>query len=199
MAPWHPDHHASATSPSLLRDDQISAQQSRGSIVAARRAQSVTVVPSSWVTRKCRSPRLRSPPGRKCPIKGCLARGPPQFLKKRSENAGSNENLHVGSGNGSGSCSENCSFRIAQVVRSHSENGILHSESQFLNSESCSENTPELFQSSENALFAPRAFFLKLGWSPGFWKEAKCTPKLGSGSQKSWAKASLKTHPLLSA
>ena len=36
------------------------------------------------------------------------------------------------------------------------------------NSESCSESTPERSQSSENGLFAPRAFFLKLGWSSGF-------------------------------
>ena len=71
------------------------------------------------------------------------------------------------SGNRSESCSENCGFRIAQVVRRHSENGISNSENCFLNSESCSENTPELSQSSENGLFALRAFFLKLGWFPG--------------------------------
>ena len=69
----------------------------------------------------------------------------------------------INSGNGSGSCSENCGFRIAQVARCHSDHGILHSENQFLNSESCSENTPELCDSSENGLFTPRAFFLKLG------------------------------------
>ena len=68
----------------------------------------------------------------------------------------------------SASCSENCGSCIAQVVGCHSENGISHSENQFLNSESCSENTPELSESSENGLFTPRAFFLKLGWSPGF-------------------------------
>ena len=50
----------------------------------------------------------------------------------------------------------------------HSENGIFHSEHCFLNSESCSENNPELSQISENGLFARRAFFLKLGWFPGF-------------------------------
>ena len=38
-----------------------SAQQSHDSTVAARGGQSVTV-PSSWVTRKCRSPGLSSPP-----------------------------------------------------------------------------------------------------------------------------------------
>ena len=38
-----------------------SAQQLRDSTVAARRAQSVTV-PSSRVSRECRSPGLRSPP-----------------------------------------------------------------------------------------------------------------------------------------
>ena len=39
-----------------------SAQESRDSRVAARRVQSVTV-PSSRVSRECRSPGLRSPPG----------------------------------------------------------------------------------------------------------------------------------------
>ena len=70
--------------------------------------------------------------------------------------------------NRSESCSENCGFRIDQVVRGHSENGISYSENGIFNSESCSENTPELSESSENGLFTPRAFFLKLGWSPGF-------------------------------
>ena len=74
----------------------------------------------------------------------------------------------INSGNRSGSCSENCGFRIAQVVGCHSENRISYSENGILNSESCSENTPELSESSENGLFTPRAFFLKLGWSPGF-------------------------------
>ena len=73
------------------------------------------------------------------------------------------------SGNRSESCSENCGFRIDQVVRGHSENGISYSENGISNSESCSENTPELSQSSENGLSAPRAFFLKSGWFPGFW------------------------------
>ena len=49
----------------------------------------------------------------------------------------------------------------------YSENGIFHSENHVLSSESCSENTLELSQSSENGLFTPRAFFLKLRWSPG--------------------------------
>ena len=62
----------------------------------------------------------------------------------------------------SGSCSPgNRGFRIAQVVRCHSENGISHSENQFLNSESCSENIPELSESSENGLFSLRASGLK--------------------------------------
>ena len=59
-------------------------------------------------------------------------------------------------------------FRIAQVVRCHSENGVSHSKNQFLNSEGCSENSPELSESSENRRFTPRAFFLKLGWFLGF-------------------------------
>ena len=75
----------------------------------------------------------------------------------------------INSGNRSGSCSENCGFRIAQVVGCHSENRISYSEHGISNSESCSGNTPERSQSYENGLFTPRAFFLKLGWSPGFW------------------------------
>ena len=58
--------------------------------------------------------------------------GTTQFLKKRSENAGANENVfgwvRGSSRNRSESCSENCGFRIDQVVRGHSENGILYSE-----------------------------------------------------------------------
>ena len=154
------------------------------------------------------------------------ARGPPQFLKKCSENAGANENLScaltllfsllfsismlflfsdfpcsfcafsflvqgfegfreeknpcilggktlafskkarvggsgwvpINPGNRSGTCSENCGFRIAHVVGCHSENGTSHSENGISNSESCSENTPELSASSENGLFTPRVF-----------------------------------------
>ena len=77
----------------------------------------------------------------------------------------------INSGIRSGSCSEIFGFCIAEVVRRHSENGISYSENGISNSESCSENTPELSQSSENGLFAPRAFFLKLGWFPGFWRK----------------------------
>ena len=83
----------------------------------------------------------------------------------------------INSGNHSGSCSENCGFRIAQVVGSHSENGISYSENGILNSESCSENTPELSESSENVL-TPRAFFLKLGWSPRFWSINQACPRV---------------------
>ena len=95
--------------------------------------------------------------------------GTTPILEKRSENAGANENVLCGcidSENRSRSCSENSGFRIAQVVRCHSENGMSHSENQFLNSERCSQNTPELSESSETGLFTPRAFFLKVGWSP---------------------------------
>ena len=73
----------------------------------------------------------------------------------------------INSGNRSGSCSENCGSRIAQVVGCHSENGISYSENRFLNSKSCSKNTPELSKSSENGLFTPRAFFLALPY-PSF-------------------------------
>ena len=81
--------------------------------------------------------------------------GATPILEKRSENAGANENLSCGFPSipriapGS-SCSENCGFRVAQVVRCHSENQISHCENQFLNSESCSENALKLFESSEN-------------------------------------------------
>ena len=81
--------------------------------------------------------------------------GPPQFLKKTlREWRGQWKSfmwVPIISGNRSGSCSENCGFRIAQVVGCHSENGIS-------NSESCSENAPELSESSENGLFPPRPF-----------------------------------------
>ena len=64
----------------------------------------------------------------------------------------------INSANSSGSCSENCGFRIARVVGCHSENGISYSENGILNSESCSENELELSESSENALFTPRVY-----------------------------------------
>ena len=59
----------------------------------------------------------------------------------------------INSENCAGSFSENSGFRIAHVVRRHSEHGISHSENYSLNSETCSENTPERSQSSENGLF----------------------------------------------
>ena len=52
----------------LVKGRPKSAQQSRDSTVAARRAHSVTV-PSSRVSRECRSPGLRSPPPKKMPEK----------------------------------------------------------------------------------------------------------------------------------
>ena len=75
------------------------------------------------------------------------------------------------SGNRSGSCSENCGFHIAQVVRRHSESGISYSENYFLNSESCSENTPELSQGSENGLSLRECFSRNWGVSQAceFW------------------------------
>ena len=63
------------------------------------------------------------------------------------------------SGNRSRSCSENCGFRIAQILRRHSENGISRSENYFPNSESCSENTPERSQSSKNWPFHSESVF----------------------------------------
>ena len=132
----------------------------------------------------------------------------------------------VNSGNRSGSCSENCGFRIAQVVgfripriwkskclyRYRPEgifriffglildppgtyaftakkgkfictghffpHGMAFLEKRgglvpvyvFIFPENGTSNSPELSESSENGLFTPRAFFLKLGWSPGFWR-----------------------------
>ena len=87
----------------------------------------------------------------------------PVLEKNAPRMAGQIKIFHVvpiNSGNRSGSCSENCGFRIAHVVGCHAENGIL-------NSESCPENIPKLSKSSENGRFTPRACFLKLGWSPG--------------------------------
>ena len=73
-------------------------------------------------------------------------------------------------GNRSGSCSDNHGFRIAQVVRCHSENGISHSENHVLKSESCSENTPEgtLREAREWPSHSERVL-PELGWAPGFW------------------------------
>ena len=58
----HPDRHANATSPALLRDDQslrkvcaIGARQRRGG------APTLHTVPSFRVTRECRSPALKLP------------------------------------------------------------------------------------------------------------------------------------------
>ena len=105
----------------------------------------------------------------------------PNFEKKRSENAWVNENLPCGFPSIPG-IAPRVAPRIvvfALHVRRHSENGISHSENYFLNSESCSENTLERSQSSENSLFTPRAFFLKLGWSPGFWNMTQNASKQG--------------------
>ena len=49
----------------------------------------------------------------------------------------------------SNSCYENCGFCFGRVVRCHCETGISHSQNHFLNSESCSENTLELSESSD--------------------------------------------------
>ena len=90
-----------------------------------------------------------------------------QSCARGPENAGAKRKsfmlVPINSGNRSGSCSENCGFRIAQVVGCHSKNGISYSENGISN---CSENTPELSESSENDLFTPRAFFLKWGVVP---------------------------------
>ena len=97
------------------------------------------------------------------------ARGPPQFLKKRSENAGANENLSGGFAAIPGIAPRVAPRIVGFVLISFREWNFVFREWNFQLSESCSENTPELSESSENGLFTPRAaFFLKLGWSPGF-------------------------------
>ena len=57
----------------------------------------------------------------------------------------------------------------------HSANGISHAKNYFQNSESCSENTPELSQSSENGLFT-QSVFPEIGVVPRLlilWREGK--------------------------
>ena len=51
--------------------------------------------------------------------------------------------------------------------------GLLHSENYFLNSESCSENTPERSQSSENEKF-PCGFPSTPGITPGVTCSENC-------------------------
>ena len=119
----------------------------------------------------------------------------PNSWKKRPENAGPNGGLSCGFPSvpriALGVAPRIAVFVLPQVVRWHSENGISHSENQSLNSESCSESTPELSESSEHGLVTPRAFFLKLGWSPGLRPEWPFTgvsgpsgPKIAQKSQK---------------
>ena len=73
-------------------------------------------------------------------------------LKNSSKNTGANENL---------SCGLPSILGIAPGVAPRTVVFALHSENYFRNSESCSENTPELSQSSENGLFSEslREFF----------------------------------------
>ena len=97
------------------------------------------------------------------------ARGPPQFLKKRSENAWANENLSCGFPSTPG-IAPGLAPRVAVFVLLESWDAIprmeFESENGISNSKSRSENIPKLSESSENGLFTPRAFFLKLGLSP---------------------------------
>ena len=71
------------------------------------------------------------------------AQGPPQFLKKSSENGVANENLSCGfpsiPGIALGVAPGFLVFHVAQVVGCHSENGISYSENGISNSESRSE------------------------------------------------------------
>ena len=114
-----------------------------------------------------------------CPENGdsgpCLsgARGSPQFLKKTLRECMGKWKYFMwvppNSGNCSGSCSENCGFRIAQVVGCHSENGISYSENGISYSESYSENTQNSPRAPRMAFSLRELLFLKFGWSPGFW------------------------------
>ena len=90
------------------------------------------------------------------------ARGPPQFLKKTSENVWANEIFDLGSHQFRESLQELlrefCFSHCTSCETPFREWDFAFREF-FLNSESCSENTPEPSQSSENGLFTPRAFF----------------------------------------
>ena len=84
------------------------------------------------------------------------SRGPPQFLKKRSENAGANENLSGGFAAIPG-IAPRVAPRIVGFVLIKSWEAIPRMEFRI----------PRMEFPIPRA--APIAFFLKLGWSPGFW------------------------------
>ena len=90
------------------------------------------------------------------------ARGPPQFSKKRSENGGANENLSFGfpliPGIALGVAPRIMVLLLLKSWDDIPRMKIFEFRNGISNSESCSENTPELSESSENGLFPPRAF-----------------------------------------
>ena len=101
------------------------------------------------------------------------ARGPPQFLKKRSENAGANENLSGGFAAIPG-IAPRVAPRIVGFVLIKSWEAIPRMEFRIPRMEfPIPRAVPRIPRNSPRAprmpLFTPRAFFLKLGWSPGFW------------------------------
>ena len=114
------------------------------------------------------------------------ARGPPQFLKKRSENAGANENLSGGfagnSGNRSESCSENCGFRIDQVARGHSENGISYSENGIFQFRELLREYPGTLRELREWPLHSESFFPEIGVVPRLLRVRFQTPNSGSFS-----------------
>ena len=104
---------------------------------------------------------------------------PPQFLKKRSENAGANENISCGFPSLPG-IAPGVAPRIMVFVLLKSWHAIPRME--FRIPRAAPRAAPRIPQNSPRAprnsdgLFTPRAFFLKLGWSPGFlWVLNFCT------------------------
>ena len=93
------------------------------------------------------------------------ARGPPQFLTKRSENAGANENLSCGFPSIPGIAS-GVALRILVFVLLKSWDAIPRMEFRFFPSmefripRAAPGTLPEL---SQNGLFAPRARFPAIG------------------------------------
>ena len=89
------------------------------------------------------------------------ARGPPQFLKKRSKNGGANENLSYGSPSIPG-IAPGVAPRIVVFILLKSWDAIPRMEFRIPRMElGIPRVAPRIPQNS---------FFLKWGWSPGFWK-----------------------------
>ena len=100
------------------------------------------------------------------------ARGPPQFLKIRSENAGANENLSCGIPSIPG-IAPGVAPRIMVFVLLKSWDAIPRMAFRIPIMEfripRAAPRIPRNSPRAPSGLFTPREFFLKLGWSPGFW------------------------------